>query len=60
MSGSQTLSAPWDTLNLHLKGGSIIPIQKPSTTTMDSRTNGLGLIISLDENYEANGQERLK
>ena len=33
-----------------------MPIQEPSQTTMDSRTNGLGLIVSLDDNLSATGQ----
>ena len=33
-----------------------MPIQEPSQTTMDSRTNGLGLIVSLDDDLSATGQ----
>ena len=54
--GMQELYAEWDILNLHLKGGRIIPIQKPATTTMESRINGLGLLISLDKDYAASGE----
>ena len=28
----------------------------PAVTTMDSRTNGLGLIVSLDSTYKASGE----
>ena len=54
--GTQELYAGWDTINLHLRGGSVLPIQKPAATTMDSRINGLGLIVSLDRNYAASGE----
>ena len=50
------LNTPIDRINLHLRGGEILPIQKPSQTTMDSRTNGLGLIVSLDDGLTATGQ----
>ena len=53
--GYRTLSAPLNSINLHLRGGEIIPIQSPAMTTMDSRTNGLGLIVSLDDKQEARG-----
>ena len=54
--GTEELPAPWETINLHLKGGRIIPIQEPGVTTMDSRINGMGLIVSLDDEYEAEGE----
>ena len=50
------LSANLYFINLHLKGGIIIPTQEPNVTTMDSRINPLGLIVSLDENSEATGE----
>ena len=52
----EELAAPWETINLHVKGGSILPIQVPDVTTMDSRTNGLGLLVALDEKSEAKGE----
>ena len=54
--GMHKLYAAWNEINLHLKGGTIIPVQKPASTTMESRTNGLGLIISLDESFRADGE----
>jgi len=53
---SVLLHTPIDRINLHLRGGEILPIQEPSQTTMDSRTNGLGLIVSLDHDLSAAGQ----
>ncbi|XP_038616574.1 maltase-glucoamylase, intestinal [Tachyglossus aculeatus] len=47
---------PVDRLGLHLRGGHILPTQKPAMTTTTSRTKPLGLIISLDEHNEARGE----
>ena len=54
--GWEEVNAPIDYLPLYLRGGEIIPLQKPAQTTMDSRMNGLGLLISLDDDMEASGQ----
>ncbi|XP_069853023.1 uncharacterized protein [Dipodomys merriami] len=50
------MELPGDKIGLHLRGGYIFPTQQPSTTTMASRQNPLGLIIALDENNEARGE----
>jgi len=50
-----TLDAPLGKINVHIRGGSIIPIQKPSYTTAESRKNPFKLIIALDENRKAKG-----
>ncbi|KAK6195437.1 hypothetical protein SNE40_000868 [Patella caerulea] len=50
------LYTPLDKFNLHLRGGYVIPWQEPSTTTYQSRTNFMGIIIALDENQLANGE----
>ena len=42
VAGHRTLASPLNLINLHLRGGEIIPVQKPDMTTIDSRTNGLG------------------
>uniref|UniRef100_A0A8C3N201 alpha-glucosidase n=1 Tax=Geospiza parvula TaxID=87175 RepID=A0A8C3N201_GEOPR len=49
------IPTPGDKMGLHLRGGYIFPTQKPSTTTVESRKNPLGLIIALDTNNEASG-----
>ncbi|KAM9216330.1 putative maltase-glucoamylase 2 [Dugong dugon] len=46
---------PEDRIGLHLRGGYILPTQKPNTTTEASRKNSLGLIIALDHRREAKG-----
>ncbi|XP_023592691.1 probable maltase-glucoamylase 2 [Trichechus manatus latirostris] len=47
---------PEDRIGLHLRGGYILPTQKPNTTTEASRKNSLGLIIALDHRREAKGE----
>ena len=51
-----TLDAPLDKINLHVRGGTIIPWQEPSTTTYTSRQNPMGLIVVFDEKYLAHGK----
>nr|XP_011721917.1 maltase-glucoamylase, intestinal [Macaca nemestrina] len=52
----KTLPAPLDYINLHVRGGYILPWQEPALNTHLSRKNPLGLIIALDENKEAKGE----
>lgn len=54
--GFQTLSAPLNFVNIHLRGGHIIPTQTPANNTHFSRKNNFGLIIALDEFGSANGE----
>ncbi|XP_067898281.1 maltase-glucoamylase [Heterodontus francisci] len=49
-------STPLDHINLHIRGGYIIPWQEPANTTHYSRRNFLGLIVALDDNQVANGR----
>ncbi|XP_063298679.1 sucrase-isomaltase, intestinal [Pelobates fuscus] len=49
------LSAPWDHINLHVRGGYIIPWQEPANNTFYSRQKFMGLIVALDDNAKANG-----
>nr|XP_056706356.1 sucrase-isomaltase, intestinal [Euleptes europaea] len=50
------LPAPLEHINLHIRGGHIIPWQEPNTTTTTSRLNPLGLTIALDDRGNAQGQ----
>uniref|UniRef100_A0A5F9DBU7 Sucrase-isomaltase, intestinal n=1 Tax=Oryctolagus cuniculus TaxID=9986 RepID=A0A5F9DBU7_RABIT len=52
----KVLPAPLDHINLHVRGGYILPWQEPALNTNQSRQNALGLIIALDENKEAKGE----
>ncbi|XP_077467238.1 sucrase-isomaltase, intestinal [Stigmatopora argus] len=49
------MPAPMDQINLHVRGGYILPWQKPENTTYYSRKNPLGLIIALSDNGTAQG-----
>ncbi|CAF0715427.1 unnamed protein product [Brachionus calyciflorus] len=53
--GFATLNAPINFINLHVRGGSILPTQKPANNTSFSRKNPFGLIIALDEYDNAQG-----
>ncbi|XP_069784428.1 lysosomal alpha-glucosidase [Narcine bancroftii] len=49
------LSAPLDTINLHLREGEIIATQEPATTTWVSSGNSLRLLVALSQNTSAKG-----
>ena len=51
----RNLSTPLDAINLHLRGGHIIPWQYPANTTVYSRRNDMGVIVALSDTYEASG-----
>ncbi|XP_038672624.1 maltase-glucoamylase, intestinal [Scyliorhinus canicula] len=50
------MPTPLDHINLHIRGGYIIPWQEPANTTYYSRKNHLGLIVALDDNQVAKGR----
>ncbi|XP_072385284.1 lysosomal alpha-glucosidase-like isoform X1 [Diabrotica undecimpunctata] len=50
-----TLNAPLDTIPLLVRGGAIVPLQKPKNTTTDSRKSKLELLIANDERKSASG-----
>ncbi|XP_019347375.2 sucrase-isomaltase, intestinal [Alligator mississippiensis] len=49
-------SAPLEHINLHIRGGYIIPWQYPAANTALSRRNSMGLTVALDDNGLAQGQ----
>ncbi|XP_032472675.1 lysosomal alpha-glucosidase isoform X1 [Phocoena sinus] len=51
-----TLSAPLDTINLHLRAGHIIPMQGPGLTTAESRKKPMALAVALTASREARGE----
>jgi len=53
--GWNTLAAPLDKINLHLRGGGVIPTQMPALTTAAARLNPFSLIVMLDEHGRAQG-----
>lgn len=50
------LQAPLDHINLHVRGGYILPLQAPANNTHFSRKNPMKLLVALDQNEMANGQ----
>ncbi|XP_023568521.1 maltase-glucoamylase, intestinal [Octodon degus] len=50
------LPAPLEHINLHVRGGYILPLQEPAQNTHLSRQNPLSLLIALDDNKEARGE----
>ena len=54
--GFVNLNAPLNFINLHVRGGFILPTQEPANNTFYSRQNPFGLIVALNENLEAEGE----
>ncbi|XP_038174419.1 putative maltase-glucoamylase-like protein FLJ16351 [Arvicola amphibius] len=52
----QILAAPLDHINIHVRGGYILPWQEPAMNTYYSRQNFVGLTVALDDKGEAEGQ----
>nr|XP_012423605.1 PREDICTED: putative maltase-glucoamylase-like protein FLJ16351 [Odobenus rosmarus divergens] len=50
------LDTPLDHINLHIRGGYILPWQEPAMNTHASRQKFMGLIVALDDNGKAEGQ----
>ncbi|XP_069807724.1 lysosomal alpha-glucosidase [Dendropsophus ebraccatus] len=49
------LSAPMDTINVHVQGGHILPAQIPGMTTEETRKNNLYLVVALTAEGFARG-----
>ncbi|XDB49451.1 hypothetical protein AB1E18_003024 [Capra hircus] len=52
----KVLEAPLDHINVHVRGGYILPWQEPAMNTHSSRQKYMGLIVALDDNGRAEGQ----
>ncbi|KAK6169325.1 hypothetical protein SNE40_020401 [Patella caerulea] len=53
--GGKILQTPLDKINLHVRGGYILPWQYPNTTTIQSRKNKFGLLVALNSTSQAEG-----
>ncbi|XP_029413946.1 maltase-glucoamylase, intestinal-like, partial [Nannospalax galili] len=51
----KTLQAPLEHINLHIRGGHILPWQEPAQNTRLSRVKDVGLRVALDSNGTAEG-----
>lgn len=52
---TQTLSSPSDHINIHVRGGHIVPTQERANTTHYARMNPFGLIVAPNSQGEAEG-----
>eukprot|EP00914_Ancora_sagittata_P003748 GHVO01008074.1.p1 GENE.GHVO01008074.1~~GHVO01008074.1.p1 ORF type:complete len:209 (+),score=18.26 GHVO01008074.1:51-629(+) len=50
------LTAPLSKIPVHIRGGSILPMQAPAVTTTKARKNQFGLIAAYDEQGTASGE----
>ena len=50
-----SLPGPLDTINVHQRGGSVIPTQRDAVTTTAARQLPFSLQIALDQRGQANG-----
>ncbi|XP_078612816.1 sucrase-isomaltase, intestinal-like [Branchiostoma floridae x Branchiostoma japonicum] len=50
-----TLDAPLDKINVHVRGGVVLPTQQPANTTVYSRKNPMGLLVAMDDSSAASG-----
>ncbi|XP_008283297.1 maltase-glucoamylase, intestinal [Stegastes partitus] len=50
------MHVPAEKLGLHIRGGAILPTQRPEVTVTYSRRNPMGLIIALDDDDQAAGE----
>ena len=50
-----TLSAPLEHINVHVRGGSILPLQEPGYTTTATRGNPWAILVALDADGKASG-----
>ncbi|KAJ2503438.1 hypothetical protein GGH96_000228 [Coemansia sp. RSA 1972] len=51
-----TLDAPLEHINVHIRGGSIVPTQRPEMTTTQVRQNDYELVVATSANGTAVGQ----
>lgn len=52
----EELAAPIEVINVHIRGGSVIPQQKPSLTTTASRLNPFSLVVALGRDGTSRGE----
>ncbi|KJE94142.1 lysosomal alpha-glucosidase [Capsaspora owczarzaki ATCC 30864] len=51
----QTLNAPFNTIPLHLRGGSIVPIQNPALVSADAHSSDFTLLVATNSTGSAQG-----
>jgi len=53
--GSVTLNSPMEDLQVHIRGGNILPMSTPASTTTQSKKLPYSLLVALDTSGQANG-----
>lgn len=54
--GTRTLETPLDHIQLHVRGGHVVPLQAPALTTEATRRNPFKLLVALDRDGLAAGR----
>ena len=52
---TMSLPTPIDHIQIHVRGGYVIPMQEPGMTTTASRKNPFSLLVALDDTGSATG-----
>ncbi|WPA97928.1 uncharacterized protein RHO25_002539 [Cercospora beticola] len=50
-----TMEAPLEHINVHVRGGSILTLQKPGYTTRETREGLYSIVVALDDRQKADG-----
>ncbi|KAK3678865.1 hypothetical protein LTR78_001318 [Recurvomyces mirabilis] len=50
-----TMSAPLEHINVHVRGGAILPLQEPTLTTTATRNSSYSILVALDGQGAASG-----
>jgi alpha-glucosidase len=50
-----TLAAPLEHINVHVRGGSVLPLQEPGYTTTETRADPWGILVASDSDGKAKG-----
>ncbi|RDD41927.1 Maltase-glucoamylase, intestinal [Trichoplax sp. H2] len=53
--GNVELSAPYDHINVHVRGGYILPMQEAANNTYFARMNQFSLLVAMDDKITAKG-----
>ncbi|KAF3902501.1 Alpha-glucosidase [Orbilia brochopaga] len=53
--GNHTVDAPLGHIPLYVRGGNVVPLQRPALTTYESRRNPVEIIVALDASGHASG-----
>lgn len=52
---NETLNAPLEHINVHVRGGSTLALQQPKYTTGETRNTPYSILVALDDDNTAEG-----